>query len=282
MVEGMRPPRQSIQFLVLLSAASFLACFALMIAGGFLPRVLDEAGPLAVAVTATRPAPTSTAPSPSTAQLAPAAAGVQKALLIIGVDDTTAAAHVLDGAWLVTYRTQSPEFWVLAFPPTARLYSSTLGAAHPLSEIYAYDRQLQLNGRLVQNAVQERFPGMPVESPVLLDRADFVRVAGALGGVKLGGRLMPALDVLASYDMAAATDADAGRKVLQQAFEALFVAMGEQGWTVARLATTLEEAGRLPDASAEVLDGFARDAPALTGALLFWHNYGPELELLNP
>ncbi len=266
----MRTPRESLLFLGLLTAACLLAGLVFGIASGRLVQPV-------------RPAPS---PTPLRARLtatpvASVTPGIQKSLLIIGVTDATSNTTHLEGCWVVTFRAGVPEYYVLAFPPTATFYLSSLPGSKSLVDFYAEDLRLQLDHHFVQDAVEARFPGLSIQAALILDRSDLSALLGQLGGLPVNHQVLTGPMLLQLYDTwqpAVNGDRSAFDALVVQRLFDLLVA---KQWTADDLLAFFEGLPRLKAHPDELKDaqGFMLDAPSLPNSRLVWRQYSPEMEV---
>jgi hypothetical protein len=269
----MRTPRESLLFLGLLTAGCLLAGLVFGVATGRWVR------PVHVAQTA--PSATAEPPKATAAPAASVTPGDQKSLLVIGVTDATAATTHLEGCWVITFRAGVPEYYVLAFPPTATFYLSSLPGSKSLVDIYAEDLRLQLDHHFVQDAVEARFPGLSIQAALILDRSDLSALLGELGGLPVNNQVLTGPMLLQLYDTwRPAVNGDRSvfdGVVAQHMFDALIA----KQWTPDDLAEFTDGLPHLtanPDGLQD-LRRFLADAPPLAGSRLVWRQYSPELEV---
>lgn len=268
----MRPPRESLLFLGLLTG---VCLFAGMVAGIW--TGVFVAPPLATPTASPAPAATRV-PSPgATVSLVP---GVQKSLLLLGVTDATLPDAPLEICWVITFRAGVPEYYVVAFPPSANLYVPSLEGTYPLRQIHAEDTRLQLNHNFVRDAVQTRFTGLTIGTTLTLDRSDLSALVTELGGLPVNNQVMTAPVLLQTYDTwPAATELDRldhQHNLLHQ----LFTLLAARGWAPTDVADFLTRLPRLSadPAAVTALQSFANGAPPINAEGLIWRSYGPELE----
>jgi hypothetical protein len=149
-----------------------------------------------------------------------------------------------------------------------------------LAEIYAEDQRLQLNSRLVQDAIQERFPGLAVEAAIVLDRADLTSLTTELGGVTVGDRLYVGAQLLEKYDVLAITGTQDQMAFQKTVFDALLVDFARRNWTGAELMAVLKRVvrNRADARQLATLESIALDAPPFANSKLIWRTYTSELE----
>jgi hypothetical protein len=206
--------------------------------------------------------------------------GTQKSLLVLGVTDASVPAQQLEACWVITFLAGAPEYYVVAFPPSASLHVPSLQGANTLSQIHAEDLRLQLDHNFVRDAVQTRFTGLTIQATLTLDRSDVSALVTELGGLPVESQLLTGPALLQAYDRwPAASDVD--RLPYQhQLLRQLFSLLAQRGWTPANLVNYLAELPRLSADATTVsaLQAFAQGAPPLNPDSLIWHAYGPELE----
>lgn len=268
----MRPPRESLLLLGLLTG---VCLFAGMVAG--ISTGIFVAPPLATPTAV--PAPTNTmAPLPAAAvSLEP---GTQKSLLLLGVTEAGAPASPLEVCWVVTFVAGAPEYYVVAFPPSASLYVPSLQGANTLSKIHAEDMRLQLDHNFVRDAVQTRFSGLTIQATVTLDRGDVSALVTELGGLPVENQVLLGPALLQVYDgWPAASELDR-LQYQHQLLRQLFALVAQRNWTPGDLVDHLSALPGLSDdpSMLSALRAFAQGAPPLNPDSLIWHAYGPELE----
>ena len=268
----MRPPRESLLLLGMMTAACLTAGLVFGIAtGGFLS--FPEATP-----TATQAPAATRLPSPDiTVSVTP---GLQKTLLLLGVTDATVPSTTLEACWVITFRSGVPEYYVVAIPPSATFNLPSLDGPRTLSQIHAEDVRLQLDHNFVRDAVQTRFPGLAIQAEIVLDRSDLAALVSELGGLTINNQQLNGPMLLAAYDTwPAASDLD--RLEYQgDILHHLFALLAERQWTAAHLVDFMARQPRFSGDPATVgdLQFFVQDAPPVAGASLIWRPYGPELE----
>jgi hypothetical protein len=206
--------------------------------------------------------------------------GPQKALLLLGVTDAYAPEANLEACWVITFRPGVPQYYVLAFPPSASLSLPSLDGPRTLSQINAEDIRLQLDHKFVREAIEARFDGLRLNAAVVLDRSDVSALVGQLGGVPMNNQLLTGRALLETYDAwPASTDLDrlsAQGDLLQR----LFGLLAQHQWSAGDLIAFAVSIPRVAadEATASALRSFAEGAPPLVGDQLVWRVYGPELE----
>jgi hypothetical protein len=270
----MRAPRESLLFLFLMTAVCLAAGVVFGIGTGqFVQPPKASATPGQLMATGTAAPAVSVSVTP----------GLQKSLLLIGVTDANAASTSLEVCWIITFRPGLPEYYVLAFPPSARFELASLHGQRTLSEIHAEDLRLQLDHNFVRDAVQSRFPAFTIQADVTLDRSDLSALIGQLGGLPMHNQVLTGPSVLQTYDnWPAASDLDRLRlqgDILHQ----LFALLGQRQWSVGDLVTFVTQIPRVSADPETVssLENFARGAPPVAGASLVWREFGPEMEAVN-
>jgi hypothetical protein len=264
----MRFRRESLLLLGLFTSLCALVSVLAGIATGILVASPPEAPPTE-ALAVARPAASPTAPP---AVVTPSEPGRQRSLLIIGVNDLEAEQPRFEGCWVITYRTGDSNYYGVSFPPGAAYTVEGLAGTYTLTQVFEQDRSQGRGYAFLRDAIQTRFPGSVVEADLVLDRGDLAALVGEAGGVALDGQRLAGSDLLAAYDLIP-PPAEGDRLAFQQRlFQALFAALGQDGWTLAALAEFLRDSGSLaaegPRASA--LDAFAAEAPPLHDATLVW------------
>jgi hypothetical protein len=268
----MRPPRESLLLLGLMTAACLTAGLVFGIATGQF-----VSPPQATATHTVAPAPTTQPSADVTVSVTP---GIQITLLLLGVTDAYAPTTNLEACWVISFRTGVPEYYVTAFPPSAIFTVPGLDGPRTLSQIHAEDVRLQLDHKFVRDAVQTRFPGFILQSEVVLDRSDLAALISQLGGVNINNQMLTGPMLLATYDSwPAASDLDRLQyqgDILQR----LFSLLAERQWTAADLVDFVAQLPRInaDPATVSELQSLVQGAPPVAGASLIWRPYGPELE----
>jgi hypothetical protein len=268
----MHAPRESLLFLVLMTAVCLLAGLVFGIGTGLFVRPPQATATPTVAPSATN--------APSPAVVVSVTPGQQKSLLLIGVADASTPDAALEACWVISFRAGVPEYYVTAFPPSASLDVEGLDGPHPLSQIHAEDMRLQIAHNFVRDAVQTRFPAFAIEADVMLDRGDLSALVGQLGGVPLNNQTLSGPMLLQTYDAWPAAN-DVERVAFQgDILNRLFGLLGERQWTALDLVSFLAQ---MPHVSADparvaALQAFAQDAPPVAGASLIWRVFTPDME----
>jgi hypothetical protein len=271
----MRVPRESLLFLGMLITGCVLAGLYAGYALGIL------VGPARPTVPQVLPSPTLWVTSTIEAPISDAA---QRTVMIVVVDDAVATDAELQACWVITFKAGTPEYYIVAFPTSARLYVPRLGAAYPMQAIYREDRRQDLAMGLMADAVQARFPAISVDALILLDRADIVSIVTVLGGVPVENRLYNGMQLLQAHDGLSAAGLEAHMAFQRQVFQALLPLFDERNWTPSHLGAFLKQIPRIGSSATtvEALNTIAVDAPPFDTAEIFWQTYTPELELLEP
>jgi hypothetical protein len=196
----------------------------------------------------------------------------QKALLIVGVDDASAAKPVLEGCWVLSYRPGIQQYYFSSISPESTFRLISLGKSQTLAEIYTLDLKQQLGFRFMRDAIETRFPGFKPQAEVVIDRQAVAELITRAGGLSLQGNLLDGAQVLAMY----IAQGPADRMTFQETVVlSLFQRLAENNWTPAALADYFEER---PGSRAAQLDSFAAGAPDLTESGINWTAYTPDLE----
>ncbi len=267
----MRTPRESLLLLLLMTTACLGAGVAFGIGTGQFVKP-PQATPTASAAPATVQAITSVP-----ASVTP---GVQKALLLIGVTDASAPLTQLEACWVITFRPGVVEYYVLAFPPSAQFEISSLAGPHTLRELHELDQQLQVNNNFVRDAVLQRFPAIPIQADVTLDRGDLSALVGQLGGLPINNQVLTGPTLLQTYDAwPAPTDMERLR-FQGDVLNRLFTLLADRQWTAGNLTDFIIQIPRVNAEPAIVTDlqNFAHGAPPFEPDGLKWSTYGPEAE----
>jgi hypothetical protein len=261
-----------------------LFCAVVGVATG---RIIDQDPPSPTATIAP-PTPTRLPPTPlptltpsPVLPITGGGAGSQHSLLLIGVDDLASDQPRLEGCWVISYRADFPEYYVTAFPPSARFSLHSLGSQQlTLAEIFAEDYRLQRGFQFTRDAINTRFDGFALEADVVIDRANLLQLIGQLGGLDNATQVFSGADILAEFD-ALETGDSAGRLSYQgQVLSLYFAALGQRQWTPAALAAQVQQFPQVASSPAlqSALTNFAAAAPPFSGPTPIWRTYEPSME----
>ncbi len=270
----MRLPRQSLLLLLLLTSL----CLLIGVVLGLGSEPLAVRAPVA-SPTTPRTTPSRAAPQPGVGTGAPILQSTnrQMAFLIVGVDDASVLQPKLEGCWLIAFSAGVNQYYVLNIPREARFQVASLGSSQPLSEVYVQDVQQEVGYRFMRDAVRSVFPAMTIQAVVTVDRSDAADLTTKLGGVTVGGQLLEGPALAAAYDTAAFGGPAARASFQQQAFQAIFHALGDQHWTPASVAVYLEQLPHAVSANdAATLNQLAGNAPSLQASELKWTVVGSD------
>jgi hypothetical protein len=275
--------RESLIILGLLIAFPTLFCAVVGVATG---RIIDQDLP-APTGTLAPPTPTRLPPTPvptlPSSPVLPITGVGQRSLLLIGVDDLQRQPPNLEGCWVVTYLTDVPAYYVLAFPPSARFSLDSLGGQPlTLAEIFAQDYRLQRGFQFTRDAINTRFEGFALEADVVIDRANLVQLIADVGGLDDGSLVRSGAEVLVQYDAIEPSDSQRRLEYQGEVLSLLFAALGQRQWTPAAFAARLQQ---LPQMAADpalqsALTSFAASAPPFAGPTPVWRTYEPSMEAL--
>src|SRR5689334_16351040 len=145
----MRVPRESLLFLGLMVALCALGGVVFGIATGkFVTQGVPRASatPLLVSTTTASNAglileATATPTMLGVAAVAatPSPPGVQKSIILIGVNDAQSPNPTLEGVWVITFQPGINEYYVISFPPSATFYLPSLSGSLTMRDIFAED-----------------------------------------------------------------------------------------------------------------------------------------------
>ncbi|MEP7359788.1 MAG: hypothetical protein ABI847_21230, partial [Anaerolineales bacterium] len=204
-----------------------------------------------------------------------AVAGEQKSILIVGVDDASAAQPVFEGCWVLSYRAGLPQYYFSSFPPDSSFFLVSVGMTQTLTQIYALDLKQELGFRLMREAIESRFPALKPQAEVVIDRRALADLVTQTGSLLIQGQSLSGPELLDNYSAQAALGTAERMSFQEMAVRALFSRLAESSWTPAGLAIYFQQQ---PGSRAIQLESFAAGAPALGTAGVNWTVYTPEQE----
>jgi hypothetical protein len=213
-------------------------------------------------------------PTPS-AVTQPAPSGEQKSLLIVGVDDASAAQPAFEGCWVLSFRPGIPEYYFSSFPPDSTFKLASLSKVQTLAEIYRLDQQQQLGFQFMRDAIESRFPALQPQAEVVIDRRALAALVTQAGGLSVDGRSLNGQQLLDTYADQASQGMPERMAFQETVVRALFSRLAERHWTPEGLIPYFEQ---FPGSRAAQLDSFAAGAPPLAASGIHWTVFTPELE----
>lgn len=272
----MRLRRESLLLLGVLTAVCALAGIVAGIATGALVEAPapPPTNQLQVVQPASQPAPSTT---PAAAIVTPSAPGSQRALLVIGVDDLDSPDPRFEGCWVLTYRSGDSNYYGLSFPVGAAYTVPGLDGPRTLAQVFSEDVHQQRGYAFLRDAIRSVFPAFHFDAELVLDRGDFSSLLAEVGTINLAGQLASSVDIWQTYDTFAPSDESKRLAYQQQVFEALFLALGSQGWTPTQVSELLASLPHTQASPARVtaLTAYAAEAPPLKDAVLNWTSLPP-------
>ena len=196
------------------------------------------------------PAPLTPTPAPTNAPT-PIPSSQQVAILLLVVDDRTAAQPWLEGCWVLTFKPGTDQYYLLGFPVDAPLTQQ-----YTLRDYFNANPRLEDRSRFVEEALNKASAGgLTINYYLYLDKAvlaDFVDFLGGIPGYSNGTRLTGA-ELRAQYE-ALAPNARQRIEFQQQTLEAIVTTIQRQAWAPDLLRRLAERFAGLSLDADELLD----------------------------
>jgi hypothetical protein len=121
-------------------------------------------------------------------------------IIVLGVDSVTAPSPQLEACWIITFKPDAPEYYLLGIPPTTTV---TLTGMPPqtLREIHLVDVHNALQHLFMRDAARTLLPGInKPKAVVTFDRTSVIQAIDLLGGVTIAGQYYTGETALAAYE----------------------------------------------------------------------------------
>ncbi len=174
----------------------------------------------------------------ATPAVSPTPAVSQISLIVLAVDAVASLNPQLEAYWLITFKPDTPEYYLLGVPPTTTV---TLSEAEPqtLRAIHLIDVRYNLNDLFVREAARVLSPGANrPKAVVTFDRAMVAQAIELLDGLDIAGHHYSGEAALAAYD---ALPPDSAERLERQAaiLLGLLREAGDRGLTPTELLALL-------------------------------------------
>lgn len=184
----------------------------------------------------------------------------QISVILLAVDALNNPRPHLEACWLITFKPDTPEYYLLGIPPTTTVALSN-SPTTSVRELHDIDVAHKLNTLFVRDAVRTLLPGInKPKAVVVFDRAMVIQAIDLLGGLTLAGQYYSGEAALVDYET---LPPDSPERLERQTAIVLGLlrAARDRGYSPAGLVALLN-LGQTWYPDYETLQNLAQEAPA--------------------
>lgn len=184
----------------------------------------------------------------------------QISVVLLAVDSLNSPKPQLEACWLIIFKPDAPEYYLLGIPPTTTV-TLTNSPSKTLRDIHVIDVHHKLNDLFMRDAARTLLPGInKPQAVVTFDRAMVIQAIDLLGGLTLAGQHYSGEATLTAYE---ALPPDSSERLERQTaiVMGLLRAARDRGYSPVELVALLN-LGQAWYPDYEALQTLARNAPA--------------------